>query len=122
MSKWGFTKPLTADFDIDEEAEKMDEIARLTAELEAANKKLEAIMKELTERARELWNVYWNGKAKDGNNVRDFPLKIAAFAALEREAAVREFIDKVDNRLPGSATVHEALGDAFRAMFGKELE
>jgi hypothetical protein len=41
MSKWGFTKPLTADFDIDEEAEKMDEIARLTAELEAANKKLE---------------------------------------------------------------------------------
>jgi hypothetical protein len=72
---------------------------------------------ELTERAEEFIRLHECPLGDD--KCRDC---MANFAALEREAAVREFIDKVDNRLPGSATVHEALGDAFRAMFGKELE
>jgi hypothetical protein len=72
---------------------------------------------ELTERAEEFIRLHECPLGDD--KCRDC---MANFAALEHGAAVREFIDKVDNRLPGSATVHEALGDAFRAMFGKELE
>jgi hypothetical protein len=77
---------------------------------------------ELTERARAFYAARAISEGWDSTYSESIATLVADFAALEREAAVREFIDKVDNRLPGSATVHEALGDAFRAMFGKELE
>jgi hypothetical protein len=67
--------------------------------------------KELTERAR----AAYEHRRRDYGSVNENAIYFAAsFAALEREAAVREFIEKY---IEGG----DRLIDVFREMFGKEI-
>jgi hypothetical protein len=75
--------------------------------------------KELTERAR----AAYEHRRRDYGSVNENAIYFAAsFAAIEREAAVREFVEKV--RSDAALTNHfwiAAIEEAYREMFGKDL-
>jgi hypothetical protein len=80
---------------------------------------------ELTERARAWveafrWNNFDETEPVDEGLISD----LTSFAAIEREAACREFAEKTKaelNDLVG-LLMWQAADNAFRSMFGKELE
>jgi hypothetical protein len=77
---------------------------------------------ELTERARAFYAARAISEGWDSTYSESIATLVADFAALEREAAVREFIQIVRRDVVPSDLYDETFSAMFRTMFpGKEI-